>query len=285
MKYSVTTFGSRQLEGEYKKVRSAGDLQIANSKVRSLLCAGDIDIRDAVIDKIRNAGDLHASNLTFGNCKTAGSITLRGICRGDTIVCIGGMDAEFLECRCIRYGTEPKRVRRSDPKSWDWSGMFKAETFEIQLPVILSMDFDFQNIIARSEITAEKEIQCSAFYALNGVTAPSINADRIFLLAKGNLCVGEVLGSDIVIDSVFKPDQAFNACPKTLRYHKITENNNSIVRAETISGDSVRIKYTKAQSVSGADVEIGDFCVIDEVIYKNTIRLSKKAVVGKVVKQ
>ena len=108
MKHSVMALGERHLEGEYKNVRAAGDLEIKNGKIKLLLCAGDIDIHDAKIEKIRAAGDVNAFNLTFGHCKAAGDITFRGICRGDTIAAIGPFQAELLECRLLRYGTNPR---------------------------------------------------------------------------------------------------------------------------------------------------------------------------------
>lgn len=57
-----------------------------------------------------------------------------------------------------------------------------------------------------------------------------------------------------------------------------------LAHAEAISGDTIRIKNTSAQSVSGIDVEIGELCTIEEVTYKNTIKISDRAVTGKVVK-
>lgn len=39
-----------------------------------------------------------------------------------------------------------------------------------------------------------------------------------------------------------------------------------------------------ADSISGIDVEIGDLCVVEEVAYKNSIRISEKAVVGRIVR-
>ena len=284
MKHSVMALGERHLEGEYKHVRAAGDLEIKNGKIKSLLCAGDIDIHDAKIQKIRAAGDVNAFNLTFGHCKAAGDIAFRGICRGDTIAAIGSFQAELLECRILRYGTDPRHIRKSDSSSWDWSGTFHAETFENLLPAKLSFDYHFKNILSLAEITSEQEIQCTVLYALNGISAPSINAEEIFLLASGNVRVGEITGTHITIDNRFRPEKSFSSLPKTQKYRKITECSKELAHAEAIIGDTIRIKNTSAQSVSGIDIEIGELCTIEEVTYKNTIKISDKAVTGKVVK-
>ena len=284
MKHSVMALGERHLEGEYKNVRAAGDLEIKNGRIKSLLCAGDIDIHDAQIGKIRAAGDVNAFNLTFGHCKAAGDITFRGICRGDTIAGIGSFQAELLECRLLRYGTNPKHIRKSDPSGWGWNGTFHAETFENLLPAKLSFDYHFKNIPSLAEITSGQEIQCTVLYALSGISAPSINAEEIFLLASGNVRVGEIAGTHITIDNLFRPNKSFSSLPKTQKYRKITECSSELAHAEAISGDTIRIKNTSAQSVSGIDVEIGELCTIEEVTYKNTIKISDRAVTGKVVK-
>ena len=159
--------------------------------------------------------------------------------------------------------------------------MYKRQNL---LPAKLSFDYHFKNILSLAEITSGQEIQCTVLYALSGISAPSINAEEIFLRASGNVRVGEIAGTHITIDNRFRPNKSFSSLPKTQKYRKITECSSELAHAEAISGDTIRIKNTSAQSVSGIDVEIGELCTIEEVTYKNTIKISDRAVTGKVVK-
>ncbi|HBI74199.1 MAG TPA: hypothetical protein DEG06_08580 [Lachnospiraceae bacterium] len=90
-------------------------------------------------------------------------------------------------------------------------------------------------------------------------------------------------GSRVMIKNEFLPDKVFQSIPKSQTYRKI-KGEKDMVSVESIEADQIQIECTKARLVSGLDVVIGELCIIERVEYRNSIRISEKAVVNEVVK-
>ena len=67
-------------------------------------------------------------------------------------------------------------------------------------------------------------------------------------------------------------------------YRKSNKTKGSIMSVTEIEGDKIEVEYIKADYVSGIDVVIGDLCIIEKVEYKNSIKISEKAVVNEIIK-
>ncbi len=280
MRQNTIALGEKHLEGDYHRIIAAGGIWLKDSKTKSVYTAGDIDIENSCIRKIYSAGDLTAKAVTIGLGKIAGNLTLQGICKADKLMIAGGISAEYLECKCLRNGSNNSKVNNT----LCWSGFIKAETFESVAPFLLDLDYEFTSMIISGSLRSNSEIACTNFYGLDQITAPCINADLIVLLTTEGTEVRELVGSQIIVETKFKPDKTFKSIPKTLRYNDLY-SDKSLITIEAISGDKVIINSVKANSVSGIDVVIGDLCIVDEVVYQKSIKVSDKAVVGRVVKQ
>lgn len=280
MRQNTIALGDKHLEGDYHRILAAGDIWLKDSKTKSIYAAGDIDIENSYIKKIYTAGDVTAKAVEIGLGKIAGDLTLQGICKADKLIVVGDISAEYLECKCLRNGSNNSKVNNT----LHWSGFIKAETFESVAPFLLDLDYEFATMIISGPLVATEEIACTNFYGLDQITAPCINADLIYLLTTDGTEVGELVGSSITVETKFKPDKTFKSIPKTLRYNDFY-SDKSLITIEAISGDKVIINSVKANSVSGIDVVIGDLCIVDEVVYQKSIKISDKAVVGRVVKQ
>lgn len=62
------------------------------------------------------------------------------------------------------------------------------------------------------------------------------------------------------------------------------QNPRPLIQSEVIEGDEVNICYTKAKSVRGRNVRIGDGCEIERVEYSGSIEIAEGAKVGEQVK-
>lgn len=272
--------GEKHLEGDYKRIIFAGEMRLKNSKTNALYAAGDIDIENTNIKKLYLAGDLAAKAVVIGKGKVTGDINFSGICKAEKLVVLGDLSAEYLECKCLRNGTSKSKSKNT----LNWAGFVKAKTFESLMPLLLNFDYEFDTMLVSATLISTTEIACNSFYGFGKITAPCINAESIFLLTTKGTAVKEVVGSQITVATKFRPDKAFKAIPKTLKYSAL-DNDKALVSFDAISGDNIKLESVKANSVSGLEVVIGDLCVVDEVIYQDSIKISDKAVVGRVIKQ
>jgi hypothetical protein len=283
MRKNSISMGEKYIEGCYNRVMAAGELHITNSHIKALYIAGQTDIHHSTAGKLRGAGEIKADCVNFGNIKVAGEINLHGICKGDVMVAIGGLSAEFLECRILRNGAANKKAK-TNSRNFQWRGLLKAETFENFYSMDLSScHYEFKNIISSALLACDNEIVCENFYSFEGLHCQSINAENITLVLNDDISVKSIMGSNIRILKSFQQDKQFKSIPKSTGYKNFT-SNTGIVSIQSIEGDRINIEHTRAQLVSGIDVKIGDLCVIDRVEYKNSIKISEKAVIEQVVR-
>ncbi len=112
MRKNAIAIGKRYIEGCYNFIMAAGELYVTDSDINAIYLAGEIDVHNSAVHKLRGAGEVKANHVSWGNVKVAGNISLHGICKGDVIVVIGDLSAEFLECRILRNGPANKKKAR-----------------------------------------------------------------------------------------------------------------------------------------------------------------------------
>lgn len=289
MRRNIFALGNRSLNGSFDRILLAGDLNMEDSSVKSLYGAGDIDIRNSTIRKGRAAGNMNAANCSFGNFKAAGDVNMTGICKADFFVVVGGLRAEYLECRVLRhYMIKEKKNMNGMPSVIEFKGSFKAQTFENMYPFRLNCDFDFKNIISKSELIYDGVLECERLYSFAAVKMEGVNAEFIYMKPHDDSKIESVMGTHIVISEKWRPDKEFRMIPKSVpasHYHALPELPDSIMTLSEIEGDKIHIDNVKADLVRGIDVEIGDLCVVERVEYKSGIKISDKAIVNEVIKQ
>lgn len=277
----MIALGDRRIQGEYGSILGAGSLIIADSQVRSVTCAGSMQVTRSIIGKLSCVGASEMENAEVDHLKATGEANFKGVCKGNIIAISGWLSADYLECNILKNGL----YRGSDKKyrASALSGSIKAETLENYLPMMLNFDYNFQNIISFAQISSKDEIACENFYGFQGVSAPEVNAENIFILTTEEVSVNQLAGSRVTINSEFIPDKLYKSLPKTMANRKM-QGYKKIISISSIEADMVNIEYTKASQVFGQDVVIGDLCIIDRVEYGHSIKISEKAVVNEVVK-
>ncbi len=281
MSRNIIAMGERFLQGDYGTVRAAGELKVQESTIRRLTVAGEARITKSSVRRIKLAGELVADTLEFLILGAAGSVKLQGICKGGVCTVTGSLAAEFLDCKVLCNGGGSKKAKSYGNDGW--SGVFHAVTFENERGLTLDFEYRFQNMISTESLNSNHEIECENFYSLADLTAETINADRIFLLNTGDVQVGQLTGTSVKIQDSFTPDKQFRQLPKSLLYkRRKAEHNMAIV--PVIEADDIDIKGTKAELVSGQKVTIGDLCIIERAEYRESIKISEKAVVNEVIK-
>jgi hypothetical protein len=96
----------------------------------------------------------------------------------------------------------------------------------------------------------------------------------------------QVMGSDIAITDIFPMDQIFEAIPKSADislYKKAAAAPAGMMHIDSIEGDTIRLDHVQARTVSGDNVTIGDYCIIDRVEYISNIQVSPKASVKELI--
>jgi len=110
MRRNVVSLGNRSISGEVGKVYAAGDVNIIDADVQKLNGAGDINIVNSYVAETKIAGNIIANNSSFGTVRSAGKMICKGLCKTDTLIVIGRLEAENLECSILRNFSE-KSVR------------------------------------------------------------------------------------------------------------------------------------------------------------------------------
>lgn len=283
MRRNIIALGDRSIRGDYINVKAAGNLNVEDSVIRRLICAGDVNIVKSKIGNTTCAGHIRAEASEFRYLKAAGAIDFQGVCQGKVILAKGNLSADYLECQILRHGFKRKSEKINTNNPSLWSGSYRAEVFENTAPLSLGFDYEFRNIISSAPLIGKNEIVCENFYSFNRITAPEVNAENIFLLVWGEISIKQLAGSRVMIKNEFLPDKVFRSIEKSQTYRKI-KGEKDMVSVEFIEADQIQIECTKAGLVSGLDVIIGELCIIERVEYRNSIRISEKAVVNEIVK-
>jgi hypothetical protein len=164
-----------------------------------------------------------------------------------------------------------------------WQGVFHTDTFENCGDLQMNFEYRAGSIISHAGLRSLNELECENFYSFSDLEAEAVNADRIFLLTRASVKVGQLTGTTVTIKRNFKPDKSFKGIPKKTSYRR-QSRPYQMACFRTIEADHVEVEYTRAEFISGDEIIIGDLCIIDRVEYRRSITISEKAVVNEVVK-
>lgn len=283
MKNIMISLGQRSIQGNYNTVFAAGELKVQNCTVRRLSCAGLVRITKSSLGKVRCAGEFIAEETGFTKLRATGDMRLTGICKGDIIIATGSITAQYLESRILCNGGRRRQTKKPQDGKGSFQGVFHAVTFENYSGINMDFEYRVKNIISYASLTSNNEIEGETFYSFSNLKASIINADRIMILAQGEVKVEEMTGETVSVKKKYQPDKSFKKLPKT-RAYKHKNATCSIADIGCIEADQVDVEYIKAARISGDNVIVGDLCIIDRVEYRDSIRISDKAIVNEVVK-
>ncbi|OOM77266.1 hypothetical protein CLPUN_23830 [Clostridium puniceum] len=285
MKKNVWALGNRTISGEVDRVYAAGNLEINEANIKKMRVAGEININDSYINKLNVVGNIDSVNSNFGDFKAVGNIEIKGHSKALTFMLTGILKAEFLECDVLRNSIRGVVAKSSNILAY--KGFFKAKTFENLYPFNMSCEFQFNNIISATLLQYNGMLECERFYSFEEIQAEGVNAEFIYIKPSKKINIASIFGSKIIISNNFKGDKEFEMLPMTMSLNSYRRNNKkkgSIMSVKEIEGDKIEVEYVKADYISGIDVVIGDLCIIEKVEYKNSIKISEKAVVNEVIK-
>ncbi|WP_160689377.1 hypothetical protein [Clostridium sp. C2-6-12] len=285
MKKNIWALGNRTISGEVDRVYAAGNLDINEANVKKLNSAGEVNLKESYVGKLNVAGNVEVINSDFGDVRILGNVQIKGHSKALTVAVTGILNAEFLECDVLRNSIKGPVTISNNIVAY--KGYFKAKTYENLYPFNMNCEFEFKNIISATLLQYAGILECERFYSFNEIQLEGVNAEFIYIKPSKKINIESLFGSEIIINNNFKSDKEFESIPKTMplkTYKNGNKNNNSIMTVTEIEGDKILIEYVKADYISGIDVEIGDLCIIDKVEYKNSIKISEKAVVNEIIK-
>lgn len=284
MKPNSAAIGNRVYEGEYNRIKGAGLIKIKNSTVNAVHSAGDLKVNNSTIGKVRCAGAFHGNEVKVKDFNGAGNVKLKGYCEASTFIVTGDMSAEYLKTDILRNCLPSGHGYFSiEVGTLEWKGSYKAITFENFYPMKLSCDYTFQNMISSAPLYSDEEITCDRFYSFHKLSVNTINADTITIIPYKEVKIENLVGSNIIITKKFVRDKAFQEIPKSSKYQNTIENENMIT-VNRIEGDCISIENTNVDFISGADIVIGDLCIVNRVECTRSIKIAEKAIVNEVVK-
>lgn len=316
MRKNILLVGTQTINGDTGKVIVAGEVSIIHADVQKLNGAGEIYVEDSYIGETKLVGEIETQNSGFGNLHLAGEMKCKGNCRADTMVIIGKLDAELLECRILRNFTRKRHwflnvnngpvsisdinlnlgsglnknqytVSTSNTNEGSiFSGTVKAETFENFCDFHLDFNYKFKNILSVDFLHGNGVVECEEFYSFGELDMEGINADFIYIHPYTESKLNQVMGSDIRITEKFPMDQTFKMLPKSAdldTYAKAAEKHAGIMELDLIEGDSIILDHVKVKKVCGETITIGEECIIDCVEYKNSIVVSPNASVKEII--
>ncbi|WP_027633189.1 hypothetical protein [Clostridium hydrogeniformans] len=146
-------------------------------------------------------------------------------------------------------------------------GEIKGERLEINGKVDIEGILNCESVEVGGCLTATKDvtvesIECDGIIKIQGL----LNGENVFIESSSKSYVKEIGGGVIEIISTSK-----------------NLGNDSFV-SEFIEGDEININNVTVKSVRGNVVNVGDYCVIDNLHYRDQVNISHKAKVKEVIK-
>lgn len=276
----MIALGDKYIDGKCGTVFSAGDIEIENADIKRIYAAGEINVRESRIGKLRSAGDINGQNIMIKKASLAGEINLKGECRIPELHVYGDIEAEYLLCDFLVIGS-PKGTDDAVYKT-RIGGYIKTDVIKILKSCMISGEIEARIFIAAAKIEYGNELKAEIFCSLSGLYVPTVNAEKVFILAGRDVSVKEINGSDITISNSFSPT-ILKKVPGKSGMKSIT-GVGELADIGTIDGDTVKVEYANINEINGTDVIVGDMAVVNRVTYRNKLSVSEKAIVAEAIK-
>ncbi len=128
-----------------------------------------------------------------------------------------------------------------------------------------------RNIRVDGSARFDKDIKCDSFKSSGAFGCGGIiNAKNVEIIFSDRSKIKEICSSTVNIECTAKPKSFF----KKLFSSK---KDGRLIISESIGGDDVSVSGVIAPIVSGKNVIIGEGCIIDRVIYSESVEVSPKA--------
>ena len=302
------------VDADVEKLNGAGEINIENSHIEKTRVAGTITANNSTFGTIKTAGEI----IFNGLCK-ADTLKVIGRLEAEQLEC--RVLCNFSESSVkIYHENNKKGTAFRFNKYWDFDincsssnfdsdwdvnldsdntknklnssggsvfeGKMKAETFENLCDFNMDFEYQFKNVLSIDPLHASGILECEELYSFGILDMEGVNADTVYIHPYAESKLQQVMGSDIMITEVFPMDQTFEKIPKSADqglYLKKASEPAGMMAIDSIEGDIINLDYVQAKLVSGQNVTIGDYCIIDRVEYIDSIQVSPKASVKEMV--
>ncbi len=271
--------GSRRIcGGTYRRIFSFGAMEVTDCHSERLLNFGSMRMENCQVEKASSRGALHCHSTTFQRLHSIGCLQTTGVCQCEELRLSGSGQFAFLDCESIVL-TAGSRQERAVVE-----GNISAKTALILLPIEIHDGFDAHTWITGAPVSFHT-VACESFYGMSSICADEVNAEQVYLLAYPDTQISMITGTSITV-SPHAPKDSSDMIPRidvARNLRRFQPSQTGLIHVGTIEGDTLLLSHTHAKSVQGQDVQIGELCIIDQVIYSHSVRISPKAIVHEVV--
>lgn len=280
-KENVKIAGSGTVSGGvYESVSVAGSGTIKGDiEAKTISTAGSAKIEGSVkTEELKTAGTCKISgSVKAGEIKTAGSCTVDGNVKSDLFKSsgsqkIGGcLTAKYIRIQgYCKVGGDIEADKFVSKGSFKTSGLLSADKIDIQLGAnCKSKEIGGERIeVKRKGLgfdLSEKGLK-------HGLGSLSTKLDKL----------GERFGIEVDINTE-KLASEIGKIGEKIQVH-LGGWGSGTLEAELIEGDELNLEWTKAKTVRGKNVTIGEGCEIDRVEYYETLQVHEGAEVGEKIK-
>jgi len=265
---SVRVAGSGKVDGDLraKRVETAGSAEIkGNVSTEELKTAGTCKVRGWV-----KAGEVKTS----GTCKVEEEIEADLFrCAGSQTVG-GDLTAKYARIAgSCKVGGDVQVDKFVSRGSFRIKGLLSADEIEVRLGGDCAVkEIGGEKIVVQRKGIQGLNIDFSGEGLKKGLENLGGKLDKL----------GERFGVDIEVDSE-KLSQEIGKIGETIKTH-VGGWGSGTLTAELIEGDDVYLEWTKADTVRGNRVKIGEGCEIERVEYYEELEVDEKAEVEERIK-
>ena len=212
--------------------------------------------------KISGAGAIGAGE--YDDVRISGSAKSEGLILCKSFHLSGSFSGGEIECsEDFHVSGAGKFAGNIRAKEIHVSGAIKTEGNMKGKEIKLSGAIKTGGDVEAEEIKISGEVNCGGL----------INAERLYvnLDSTASSTAENIGGSKITIE---KGKSGGFFC-------RLLKKSGKFIVSESIEGDKIDIEYTKAKTVTGRNVKIGEKCEIGLVQYSESIEISPKAKIGK----
>lgn len=248
------------------KVRVKADLSIKESDLISLKVTGNCQCEDCNIQSCISEGKIQANNTTFGSLVTLDEGKFENV-----------KAQVFRNSGRIDGNVDIHKI----------SGQIKAITYENYTSSVLDYEFDFQNILSKYFLEANREIKCNYFISYAPFYVPKITADKIYVQPFFNTNIQLMSADKVVIKNKFKVKEQLIEIPALVSYRKLMKHSfeTSRMKIDRIEANGVEIENCDVLYLCADDVKIYGDCHIGCLESDNKPEIDTSCIIDQWIKK
>lgn len=248
------------------KVRIKADLSIKESDLLQLKVSGNCQCEDCNIQSCISEGNIQAADTTFGS-----------------IIALD--EGQFKNVKAQVFRNSAKIDANANIHKI--GGQIKAVTYENYTSSVLDYEFDYQNILSKYFLEADREVKCNFFISYAPFYIPKLVAKKIYVLPFFNSNIEQMSADKVVIRNKFKVKEQLNEIPSLVSYRKLMKHSfeTSRMKIDKIFAKSVEIENCDVLYLCADDVKIYGDCHIKCLESKNMPQIDNSCIIDQWIKK